>query len=80
MRFDFRPVLMSFLEFQKEIPKLTSENLRSLKFNCRKILKDLSKVKPGFKSVPLQIYFEIAEQTKAKKWREIQNLVGEECF
>ena len=42
--------------------------------------KDLSKVKPGFKSVPLQIYFEIAGLASAKKWREIQNIVGEERF
>ena len=38
--------------------------------------KDLSKVKPVFKSVPLQIYFEIA----AEKWRKIQNVAGEERF
>ena len=42
--------------------------------------KDLSRVKPGFKSVPLQLYFEIAELASAKKWREIQNMVGEERF
>ena len=42
--------------------------------------KDLSKVKQGFKSVPLQIYFEIAGLARAEKWREIQNIVGEERF
>ena len=42
--------------------------------------KDLSKVKPEFKSVPLQIYFEIAGLASAKKWREIQNMAGEELF
>ena len=42
--------------------------------------KDLRKVKPGFKSVPLQIHFEISGLASAKKWCEIQNLVGEECF
>ena len=45
-----------------------------------KDFKDLSKVKPGFKSVPLQIYFEIAELANAEKWQEIQNMVGEERF
>ena len=43
-------------------------------------IKDLSKVKPGFKSVHLQIYFETTWLASAKKWREIQNEVGEECF
>ena len=42
--------------------------------------KDLSRVKPGFKSVPLKFYFEIAGLVSAKKWREIQNLAGEERF
>ena len=42
--------------------------------------KDLSMVKPGFESVPLQFYFEIARLASAKKWREIQNMVGEERF
>ena len=42
--------------------------------------KDLSKVKPRFKSVPLQIYFEIAGLASAKKWRKFQNVVGEERF
>ena len=40
--------------------------------------KDLSRVKPDFESVPLQFYFEIAGL--AKKWREIQNLAGNEHF
>ena len=44
------------------------------------IIKDLSKVKPIFKSVPLQFYFVIDELASAKKWREIQNMTGEECF
>ena len=43
-------------------------------------LKDLSKVKTGFKSIPFQIYFEMAVQASAKKWREIQNIVEEERF
>ena len=41
--------------------------------------KDLSRVL-GFKSVPLQFYFEIAGLASAKKWREIQNMAGEERF
>ena len=42
--------------------------------------KDLSRVKPVFKSVPLQFHFEIAGLASAKKWREIQNMAGEERF
>ena len=42
--------------------------------------KDLSKVKHEFKSVLLQIWFEIAGLASAEKWREIQNIVGEERF
>ena len=42
--------------------------------------KDLCRVKAGFKSVPLQFYFEIAGLAIAKKWREIQNMAGEERF
>ena len=38
------------------------------------IIKDLSKVKPIFKSVPLLFYFEIAGLFSAKKWQEIQNM------
>ena len=41
-------------------------------------VKDLSRVKTGFKSVPLQSYFEIVGL--AKEWREIQNMAGEERF
>ena len=37
-------------------------------------------VKPGFKSVPPQFYFEIARLASAVKWREIQNIDEEECF
>ena len=44
------------------------------------IIKDLSKVKPIFKSVPLQFYFEIAGLFSAKKWQEIQNMAGEQRF
>ena len=40
--------------------------------------KDLSKVNPDFKSVPPQLYFEIAGLASTKKWREIQNMAGEE--
>ena len=42
--------------------------------------KDLSKVKGGFKSVPLQFYFEIAGLASNEKWREIQKMAGEERF
>ena len=42
--------------------------------------KDLSKVKHEFKSVLLQIWFEIAGLASAEKWREIQNIVEEERF
>ena len=41
---------------------------------------DLSRVKAGFKSVPLQSYFEITRLDSAKKWQEIQKKAGEECF
>ena len=43
-------------------------------------IKALSRVKSGFKSVPLQFYFEIAELASAKKWREIQNMAGEDRY
>ena len=43
-------------------------------------IKDLIMVKPGFKSVPPQFYFEIAGLASAVKWREIQNIEEEECF
>ena len=42
--------------------------------------KDLSNVKPGFKSVPAQFYFEIAGLASAVKWRKIQNIDVEENF
>ena len=42
--------------------------------------KDLGRVKAGFKSVPLQLYFEITGLACAIKWREIQNIVGKERF
>ena len=51
-----------------------------LAFPFIEIGKDLSRVKPGFKSVPFQFYFEIAGLASAKKWREIQNMAGEERF
>ena len=41
---------------------------------------DLSGVKAGFKSVPLQFHFVITELASAKKWRKIQNIDGEERF
>ena len=57
------------------------------RFNIKKLLelhmasgKDLSRVKPGFKSIPLQFYFEIAGLAGAEKWWEIQNMAGEEHF
>ena len=40
-------------------------------------VKDLSRVKTGFISVPLQSYFEIAGLASAKKWLKIQNAAGE---
>ena len=43
-------------------------------------IKDLSRVKTGFKSVPLQFYFEIGELATAKKRHKIQNRAGEERF
>ena len=42
--------------------------------------KALGRVKPGFKSVPLQFYFEISRLASAEKWQEIQNMAGEERF
>ena len=42
--------------------------------------KDLSMVKLSFKSVPLKFDFEIAGLASAEKWREIQNMAGEERF
>ena len=42
--------------------------------------KDLSRVKAGFKSIPLQFYFEIAGLASAEMWREIQNMAREERF
>ena len=44
------------------------------------LFKDLSRVKAGFKSVPLQSYFEIVGLASAKNWRQIQNIDGEERF
>ena len=43
-------------------------------------LKDLSRVKAGFKGVLPRLYFEFAELTSANKWRDIQNIVEEERF
>ena len=43
-------------------------------------VKDLSKVKPGFKSVPPQFYFEIAGLVSVVNWRKIQNIDKEERF
>ena len=40
--------------------------------------KDLSKVRPGFNSVPPQLYFEIAGLDSDVKRREIQNMLEEE--
>ena len=70
-------------------PKLTVQNI----FKQRQLLKfswfspefhfngkDLSRVKPAFKSVPPQFYFEIAGLASAVKWREIQNIDEEERF
>ena len=44
------------------------------------IVKDLSKVKPGFKSVPSQLYFENTGLARTKNGHEIQNMVEEERF
>ena len=49
-------------------------------FSKRQLLKDLRKVKPSFKSVPPQLYFEIAGLASTEKWRKIQNMVEEERF
>ena len=43
-------------------------------------VKDLSRVKTGFISVPLQSYFEIAGLASAEKWQKIQNMDREESF
>ena len=48
--------------------------------NLGHFIKDLSSVKAGFKSVPLQLYFEIAGLASAKNWRKIQNIDEEEHF
>jgi len=42
--------------------------------------KDLSRVKPEFKSFLPNFFFEIARLASAEKWREIQNLVGRNAF
>ena len=47
--------------------------------NLCHFIKDLSRVKADFKSVPLQFHFEIAWLASAKK-RKIQDIVGEEHF
>ena len=39
-----------------------------------------SRVKAGFKSVPLQFNFEIAGLASARNWQQIQNMAGEEGF
>ena len=39
--------------------------------------KDLSRVKTGFISVPLQSDIEIAGLASAEKWLKIQNVAGE---
>ena len=44
------------------------------------VFKDLRRVKPNFKSVPPQFYFEIAGPASAVKWHEIQNIDEEERF
>ena len=44
------------------------------------LYKDLSSVKTGFKSIPLQLNFEIAGLASPKKWQEIQKMTGEERF
>ena len=65
---------------QRNIGQLSILNHELAQWFYSLVCKDLSKVKPGFKSIPLQIYFEIAGLARAEKWREIQNIVGEERF
>ena len=48
--------------------------------NKRLLFKDLSRVKPSFKSVPPQRYFEIAGLASVKKWQEIQIMAGDKRF
>ena len=51
-----------------------------LQFTMQTTIKDLSRIKPGFKSVPPQFHFEITGLASAVKWREIQNIDEEEHF
>ena len=46
----------------------------------RDYVKDLSRVKSGFKSVAPQFHFEITRLASAVKWREIQIIDEEERF
>ena len=62
---------------KKQKKKNKEKNSRK-KRTCR--FKDLSRVKPGFESVPPQFYFEIAGLDIAIKWRKIQNIDEEERF
>ena len=55
-----------------------NENL-SLNFELLLLIKDACMVKPGFKQVPPQLYFEFAALFQEKK-RQVQNKVGENWF
>ena len=65
-------------EFQK--PPLKIDGFSQTRTNRAPAVKDLSRVKTGCKSVTLQLYFEIAGLSSAKKWQEIQKKAGEEHF
>ena len=68
---------------REKTQNITRKNMgyNFLQFNCLYLsFKDLSRVKASFKSVPPQLYFEIAGLASAKKWRKIQGIVGEEPF
>lgn len=61
--------ILAFLFFQSPKQKLIGQGS-----------KDLSNARPGFKSVPLKIYFEIARLASAENWREIPTIVGKLRF
>ena len=54
--------------------------LRCIEDASSELMKDLTNVKPDFKSIPLQFCFEIAGLASAKTWRKIQNIDEEKRF
>ena len=68
------------MNLSSKTDKIIGWNINMKDRKIQKKHKDLSRVKPDFKSVPLQFYFEIVGLTSAGKWREIQNMTGEERF